>query len=216
VLQRFRVGLNFALSGRKQLDGMIARHSVMARSLAGEIGLPAAVQEAVAASYEQWDGKGWPGDLKGEAVPIAARVSQLAEFIEVAHRSAGVEAAVALSRRLAGSQFDPDLAASLSSAAGEILHGLDQARTWDEVIAAEPALARPLCGEELDEALGAVADFVDLKSPYTLGHARGVSCERDHLTPLHTATATRRRAAGWSSLVTPGALSYRPVGAGAG
>jgi hypothetical protein len=58
VLQRFRVGLNFALSGHKELDGMIARHSVMARSLAGEIGLPAAVQEAVAASYEQWDGKG--------------------------------------------------------------------------------------------------------------------------------------------------------------
>jgi HD-GYP domain-containing protein (c-di-GMP phosphodiesterase class II) len=175
VLQRFRVGLNFALSGHKELDGMIARHSVMARSLAGEIGLPAAVQEAVAASYEQWDGKGWPGELKGEAVPIAARVSQLAEFVEVAHRSAGVEAAVALARRLAGSQFDPDLAVSFSSAAGDILHGLDQASTWDEVIAAEPALSRPLSGEELDEALGAVADFVDLKSPYTLGHARGVA-----------------------------------------
>lgn len=175
VLQRFRVGLNFALSGHRELDGMIARHSMMARSLAGEIGLPAAVQEAVAACYEQWDGKGWPGELKGEAVPIAARVSQLAEFVEVAHRSAGVEAAVALARRLAGSQFDPDLAVSFSSAAGEILGGLDQASTWDEVIAAEPALSRPLCGEELDETLGVVADFVDLKSPYTLGHARGVA-----------------------------------------
>ena len=30
-------------------------------------------------------------------------------------------------------------------------------------------------GEEFDEALGAVADFVDLKSPYTLGHARAVA-----------------------------------------
>jgi HD-GYP domain-containing protein (c-di-GMP phosphodiesterase class II) len=102
-------------------------------------------------------------------------VSQLAEFVEVAHRSAGVEAAVALARRLAGGQFDPDLAVSFSSAAGEILHGLDQASTWDDVIAAEPALSRPLSGGELDEALGAVADFVDLKSPYTLGHARGVA-----------------------------------------
>lgn len=175
VLQRFRVGLNFALSGHKQLDGMVARHATLARSLAGEIGLPAAVQEAVVASYEQWDGKGWPGELAGAAVPIAARVSQVAEFIEVAHRSGGVEAAVALARRLAGSQFDPDVAARFIAAACDILGGLDGASTWDEVIAAEPGLSRPLSAGELDDALGAVADFVDLKSPYTLGHARGVA-----------------------------------------
>ena len=175
LLQRFRVGLNFALSGHKELNGMIARHSAMARSLAAEVGLPSAVQDAVAASYEQWDGKGWPGELAGEAVPIAARVSQLAEFVEVAHRSGGVDGAVALARKLGGSQFDPNIAARFSSAARDILDGLDAASTWDEVIAAAPVLERPLCGGEFDEALGAVADFVDLKSPYTLGHARAVA-----------------------------------------
>jgi HD-GYP domain-containing protein (c-di-GMP phosphodiesterase class II) len=176
LLQRFRVGLSFALSGRREIDGMIARHSALARALAAEIGLPSTVQEAVAASYEQWDGKGWPGQLAGEAVPIAARVSQLAEFVEVAHRSGGVDAAVALARKLGGSQFDPNVAACFSSAAGEILDGLDAAAgTWDEVIAADPGLGPPLRGEELDDALGAVADFVDLKSPYTLGHARTVA-----------------------------------------
>jgi HD-GYP domain-containing protein (c-di-GMP phosphodiesterase class II) len=36
-------------------------------------------------------------------------------------------------------------------------------------------LSRPLSGGKLDEAIGAVADFVDLKSPFTLGHARGVA-----------------------------------------
>ncbi len=175
LLQRFRVGLSFALSGHRELDGMIAHHSAMARSLAAEIGLPPAVQDAVAASYEQWDGKGWPGELAGEAVPIAARVSQLAEFVEVAHRSGGVDTAVALARKLGGSQFDPNVAARFSSAADDILDGLDAASTWDEVIAAAPALERPLRGEEFDEALGAVADFVDLKSPYTMGHARAVA-----------------------------------------
>ena len=175
VLQRFRVGLSFALSGHKELDGMVARHSAMARSLAAEVGLPAAVQDAVAASYEQWDGKGWPGELAGEAVPIAARVSQLAEFVEVAHRSGGVDAAVGLARKLGGSQFDPNISARFSLAAGDILDGLGDASTWDEVIAAEPVVVRPLRGAEFDEALGAVADFVDLKSPYTLGHARSVA-----------------------------------------
>jgi HD-GYP domain-containing protein (c-di-GMP phosphodiesterase class II) len=175
LLQRFRVGLSFALSGHKELDGMIASHSAMARSLAVEVGLPSAVQDAVAASYEQWDGKGWPGKLAGEAVPIAARVSQLAEFVEVAHRSGGVDAAVVLARKLGGSQFDPNVAARFAAAAGDILDGLDTASTWDEVIAAAPVLDRPLHGAEIDEALGAVADFVDLKSPYTLGHARAVA-----------------------------------------
>ena len=175
VLQRFRIGLNFALSGHKELDGMVARHSAMARSLAVEVGLPPAVQEAVAASYEQWDGKGWPGALRGEAIPVAARVSQLAEFVEVAHRSGGVDGAASLARRLAGSQFDPNIATHFASAAGAILDVLEDASTWDDVLAAEPGLSRPLSGDELDETLGAIADFVDLKSPYTLGHARAVA-----------------------------------------
>ena len=64
--------------------------------------------------------------------------------------------------------FDPNIAARFSLAAGDILDGLGDASTWDEVIAAEPVLVRPLRGAEFDEALGAVADFVDLESLYTL------------------------------------------------
>jgi HD-GYP domain-containing protein (c-di-GMP phosphodiesterase class II) len=43
------------------------------------------------------------------------------------------------------------------------------------VIAAEPALGVGLSGNQFDAALLAVANFVDQKSPYTLGHARAVS-----------------------------------------
>ena len=46
---------------------------------------------------------------------------------------------------------------------------------WDAVIEAEPALAVSLGPAEFDAALGVIADFVDLKSPYTLGHGRAVS-----------------------------------------
>ena len=175
ALQRFRLGLDFVLSGHRDLDGMIDRHSAMARELAAEVGLPASVQDAVASAYEQADGKGWPGERSGEDIPMPARVSQLSEFVEVAHRSGGAEAAAALARRLAGSQFDAEVAHRFADGAEEILAGLGDGSTWGEVIDAEPSLARPLVGVEVDEALGAIADFVDLKSPYTLGHARGVS-----------------------------------------
>ncbi len=174
-LHRVRVGLEFAVSGRHDLDGMVARHSAIARALAERLGLPEEVQEAVGASYEQWDGKGWPGGLAGDRIPIAARLAQFAEFVEVAHRLGGVEAAVALAERRAGLQFDPGLAAALRAAPDEILGGLDSGRTWNSVIDAEPALRVTLSGAAFDQALLALADFVDLKSPYTLGHARAVS-----------------------------------------
>ena len=74
-----------------------------------------------------------------------------------------------------GSQFDPGLSELLCVGSEEILGGLDSAHTWEAVIAAEPALGVRLSGTQFDAALLAVANFVDLKSPYTLGHARAVS-----------------------------------------
>jgi hypothetical protein len=62
-LHRFRVGLGFAFSGHRQLDGMISQHARLARTLAGQLELPGTVREGVGAAYEQWDGRGWPGTL---------------------------------------------------------------------------------------------------------------------------------------------------------
>lgn len=174
-LHRFRVGLDFVLSGHKDLDGMVERHAAMAKAFATQLGLPETVAAAVGTSYEQWDGKGWPGELRGADVPLAARLSQMAEFVEVAHRLGGIDGATALARKHAGGQFDPNLCALLCADPAAILTGLDAGHTWDDVIAAEPALGVRLSGEGFDDALLAVADFIDLKSPFMLGHARGVA-----------------------------------------
>jgi HD-GYP domain-containing protein (c-di-GMP phosphodiesterase class II) len=174
-LHRFRVGLEFAFSGHRELDGMISQHARLARTLAEQLQLPGTVREGVGAAYEQWNGRGWPGTLKGGAIPVAARIAQLAEFMEVAHRVGGVAGATALARRRAGRQFDPALAALLCSHAEEIFAGLEAVPAWRTVIAAEPALAVELSPEQLDRALAAIANFVDLKSPFTLGHSVAVA-----------------------------------------
>jgi HD-GYP domain-containing protein (c-di-GMP phosphodiesterase class II) len=174
-LHRFRVGLEFAISGRKEVDEMMAHHAAIARSLGDQLGLPCEVAEALAAAYEQWDGRGWPDGLAGEAVPLAARLAQLGEYVEVAHRVGGVEAAKALARKRGGKQFDPALAALICAEGDMLLADLDSVGTWDAVIEAEPALAVVLSGEQFDAALLAIANFVDLKSPYTLGHAQAVA-----------------------------------------
>jgi HD-GYP domain-containing protein (c-di-GMP phosphodiesterase class II) len=174
-LHRFRVGLEFALYGHRELDGMISQHAKLACTLAEQLGLPGEVTSAIGASYEQWDGRGWPGELKAGAVPVAARIASLAEFTEVAVRIGGIGAATELARRRAGKQFDPELAALASAAPEEIFGDLDAVPAWDAVIAAEPALAGWLTADQLDAALVAIANFVDLKSPYTLGHSVAVS-----------------------------------------
>jgi HD-GYP domain-containing protein (c-di-GMP phosphodiesterase class II) len=174
-LHRFRVGLEFAISGHRDMDEMVSHHAAIARSLAEQLELPDDVLAAIGGAYEQWDGRGWPGELKGAEVPLAARLAQIAEFVEVANRVGGAGAAKELARRRAGKQFDPALAALVRNEADMLLAGLDSVATWDAVIDAEPALSVVLSAERFDAALLAIANFVDLKSPYTLGHAHAVA-----------------------------------------
>jgi HD-GYP domain-containing protein (c-di-GMP phosphodiesterase class II) len=174
-LHRFRVAVEFALRGHHEVDSMIEGHAALARGLAAQLGLDEDTQRTVGASYERWDGRGWPGELRGEQIPLAARISQLAEYVEVAHRLGGVDAALDLALERAGRQFDPDLVSGLARNAPAVLGVLDGVRSWDAVIDGEPGLGHRLRGDGIDAALGAVADFVDLKSPYTLGHSRAVA-----------------------------------------
>src|SRR6476646_4816343 len=114
---RFRVALEFALSGHREVADMINQHAAMTRTLGEQLGLPDPVLDALGAAYETWDGRGWPGELKGDDVPIASRLAQLAEFVEVAHRVGGVDAVRALARKRSGKQFDPELASVVSAEA---------------------------------------------------------------------------------------------------
>ena len=74
-LHRFRLGLEFLISGHREVDGMIEHHAAIARTLGEHLELPDEVLAALGAAYERWDGRGWPGELRGEDVPLAARVA---------------------------------------------------------------------------------------------------------------------------------------------
>ncbi|MFN2539160.1 MAG: LuxR family transcriptional regulator, partial [Mycobacteriales bacterium] len=52
-LHRFRVGLEFVLSGHREVDDMIAQHAALARALADRLCLTQDVLVALGASYEQ-------------------------------------------------------------------------------------------------------------------------------------------------------------------
>ena len=154
---------------------MISHHAGMARALAEQLGLQAPVLDAIGASYEYWGGHGWPNGIKGDEIPLASRIVQLAEFVEVAHRIGGLEAAKSLAWQRSGKQFDPALAELLCAHAPAIFGGLDSIGNWKAVIDAEPSLAVELSGDQFDAALEAIGNFVDLKSTYFLGHSRAVA-----------------------------------------
>jgi HD-GYP domain-containing protein (c-di-GMP phosphodiesterase class II) len=47
--------------------------------------------------------------------------------------------------------------------------------TWEAVLALEPGLQPHLSEEGFERSCEAIADFTDIKSPYTLGHSAGVA-----------------------------------------
>src|SRR5262249_33544264 len=96
-------------------------------------------------------------------------------------------------------QFDPGVVDVFADQAESVFAGLDEASSWDAVIGAEPTLGVRLTNAEFDAALEAIADFSDVKSPYTIGHSRGVADlagEAARLLGLGEGAATQVRRAG--------------------
>jgi len=63
----------------------------------------------------------------------------------------------------------------LVSRGPELMADLDAASSWEAVLSLEPEPQARLSDAELDEACLAVADFADIKSPFTFGHSRAVA-----------------------------------------
>ncbi len=126
-------------------------------------------------AYEQWDGKGVPAHLRGEAIGLPARLVQPAGPMEVYSRRRSAESARSIARRHRGTQFDPAVVDLFCGRATDVLDGLDEAADWDAVPEGEPRPWRRVSGADLDVVLEAMGDIADLKSPYLAGHSRGVA-----------------------------------------
>ncbi|HEX3976660.1 MAG TPA: HD domain-containing phosphohydrolase [Solirubrobacteraceae bacterium] len=175
LIQRARTRIVFLGDGRRAVQDMVENHWVATNELAAGLELGDEVRDSLYQTFERWDGKGAPAEARGAQIRVAARLVNLADVVEVFHRAGGIEAAVAVARERSGTQFDPDLVTLFCAEAPAVFAELDAAANWDAVIAAEPALALVLSDEQLDASLQAIADFVDIKSPWTIGHSRAVA-----------------------------------------
>jgi HD-GYP domain-containing protein (c-di-GMP phosphodiesterase class II) len=139
-----------------------------------QLGLGPGAADVVRSLDEHWDGRGHPHGLRGEEIPIIARVLTLAQTLEVFSVRDGVEAGLDVVRCRAGRWFDPLVASACAGLEGPLgaWRGLSTRELQRLVIDAEPGDAALLAGPRAVDRIAQVfAEVVDAKSPFTGEHS---------------------------------------------
>ena len=138
------------------------------------LGLDEPVRAALAANFERWNGRGFPNGVKGVAIPRPMRIAQLSQELEVLARFDGLVPALETIRARRATAYDPDLTDLVLAEAQNWWEQVEPADPWDAALALAPP-SPPLNETAVGEALIVLADFADLKSPWTSGHSRAVA-----------------------------------------
>ena len=175
-LERVRSLFQLAQNSQSNALGMIQIRCERGAGIARRIGLTETTAEAIYALDEHWNGLGYPDHLRGEAIPLLARILNLAQTLEIFFSKRTPAAAMAMARERSGRWFDPNLvrAAIALNERGELFHQLNLSGDW--VAALDPQRERRLLGAQvLDDICLAFADIVDAKTPFTYRHSLGVA-----------------------------------------
>ena len=169
-----KVARSGAAAARELMEMRCDRGASIVRTLL----MPEETAAAIAALDEHWDGQGHPRGLRGEDIPMPARIAGLAQTVEVFYRRDGLDGAMEMARSRRGTWFDPELVKVLEAirrdgAFWEKLHAKD---LLGEALRFEPAECVVAASEEHMDCLAAgFAQVIDAKSPWTFKHSEGVA-----------------------------------------
>jgi len=144
----------------------------VADRLVNRLDFASGVREALAFTFERWNGNGYPAHASGESIPLPMRIVHLSHDMEAIGRLFSPDQAIEAARDRRDRTYDPALADLFVAHGRDLFERLGAAEPWDAVLALEPEPHRVLDGNALDNALTVAADFIDLKSPYMAGHSR--------------------------------------------
>jgi putative nucleotidyltransferase with HDIG domain len=141
--------LNYA-EARRMRD-----HPVIGHQMLKDVGFLHLSLTGIRHHHERWDGKGYPDALAGETIPLQVRILSVADVFDALTSDRPYRAAmpiaevVALIRREAGGQFDPEVVAAFEARAGFIFATLRRLRA--EQAATSEQAGEPQAGEQVLE-----------------------------------------------------------------
>lgn len=175
ILARLRAAGVAATRAKRITHGYAEANCEAAALTARRLGLGPGVERSLSAVFEQVDGRGAPHGIRGEDIPLATRIAQVAVYASLFDRAGGADVALATIRRRAGASLDAAVVAALCDHARDVFAELAAQDAVEAAIAAEPAPAVAVAPDAVDEVCRAFGDAVDLKSPYLHGHSAAVA-----------------------------------------
>src|ERR1700729_4132787 len=136
ALTRMTMMARASFGGLAEFRKWAASHCDVARLLGARMGLSEQVQRALRHLYERWDGKGMPGELRGEQIPLAVRLMQVAQDADMAFHRGGAELAEQILAERAGSGLDPQAVAAFREVSDRAYVDMAAPSAWDEAMLA--------------------------------------------------------------------------------
>jgi diguanylate cyclase (GGDEF)-like protein/putative nucleotidyltransferase with HDIG domain len=156
-------------------------HPVVGAEILERVQFPYPVVPIVRAHHEKWDGSGYPAGLKGEEIPIGARILSTVDCLDALASNRQYRRALPLDRAMeiitseAGKSFDPRVVEVLSRRYKE-LEQMALAQNWDK--------KRLSTHVKIEKGLAPAAGFEMTHTP--------VSGRKDVFDPLSSIAAARQ------------------------
>ncbi len=91
----------------------IRAHPKVGADIVSSVPFPYPVAPLILSHHERWDGKGYPAGLRGEDIPLGARILSVVDYFDALmaerpyHKAMGFDAAIGLLQQEAGRGLDP-------------------------------------------------------------------------------------------------------------
>jgi len=173
--------LQIGLTQHKNNEEMICLRSDRGASIITKLGMGEFAAGAVRSLDEHWDGSGYPDSVKGEQIPLLARICAIAQHLDIFSAGRGTQIAIDTLQERSGTWFDPQLvriALSLHRSGtlwANCSTGDSEEDTRQAVLDLDAGARHKLEPGQIDQICEAFADVVDAKSHFTFRHSMGVT-----------------------------------------
>lgn len=145
-------------------------HPQVGAAIIANVPFPYPVAPLVLSHHERWDGRGYPAGLKGEEIPLGARILCLVDYFDALtsdrpyRRPLPIEAAVALLEQEAGHALDPKLVEAFLRILPELRAEAERADLAHPHLAVAPQQSEgaPMLGTPRAEAAQSASVFDDI------------------------------------------------------